>query len=142
MVVIDALSLERLLRQSSLFQHVMLPNNRDVGSASSRGCCQRSNPWKRDTLAAPFSTGPGSTFFFLTMFWQQSQYDSRLRFSYRVLVRVRVMVRLGLGLGLELVIGLLFGLWLWLGLRVRVRVNVMVRVTVGFMVRVGVKFKP
>ena len=49
-----------------------------------------------------------ANFFFLTMFWQQSQYDSRLRFSYRVLVRV--MVRLGLGLGLELVIGL------WLGL--------------------------
>ena len=34
MVVIDALSLERLFRQSSLFQHVMLPNTRDVGSAS------------------------------------------------------------------------------------------------------------
>ena len=28
----------------------------------------------------------------LTMFWQQSQYDSRLRFSYRVRVMVRVMV--------------------------------------------------
>ena len=45
--------------------------------------------------------------------WQQSQYDSRLGFSFRVLVRVM----LGLGLGLELVIGL------WLGLWVRVRVG-------------------
>ena len=27
------------------------------------------------------------------MFWQQSQYDSMLRFSSRVFVRVRVMVR-------------------------------------------------
>ena len=68
--------------------------------------------------------------FFLTMFRQQSQYDSRLRFSLvKVLVRVSVMVRLGL----ELVIWL--GLWLWLGLRVRVKV----RVRVGFMVRVGVR---
>ena len=32
--------------------------------------------------------------FFLTMFWQQSQYDSRLRFSSRVLVRVMVRLRL------------------------------------------------
>ena len=43
------------------------------------------------------------------MFRQQSQYDSRLRFSSRVLVRVSVMVRLGLVIGL------------WLGFRVRVR---------------------
>ena len=41
----------------------------------------------------------------LTMFWQQSQYDSRLGFSFRVLVRITVRVRSGL----ELVIGL------WLG---------------------------
>ena len=41
------------------------------------------------------------------MFWQQSQYDSRLGFSFRVLVRITVRVRSGLGL--ELVIGL------WLG---------------------------
>ena len=34
-------------------------------------------------------------FFFLTMLRQHSQYDSRLGFSFRVLVRVRV--RLGLG---------------------------------------------
>ena len=31
---------------------------------------------------------------------QHSQYDSRLGFSFRVLVRVRVRVMLGLGLGL------------------------------------------
>ena len=76
----------------------------------------------------------GRKFFFLTMFRQQSQYDSRLRFSSRVLVRVSVMVRLGLGL--ELVIWLWLGLWLWF--RVRVRVKVIVRVRVGFMVRVRV----
>ena len=35
----------------------------------------------------------GGKFFFLTMFWQQSQYDSRLRFSSRVLVRVMVRIR-------------------------------------------------
>ena len=35
--------------------------------------------------------------FFLTMLRQHSQYDSRLGFSFRVLVRVRVRVRLGLG---------------------------------------------
>ena len=46
----------------------------------------------------------GANLFFLTMLRQHSQYDSRLGFSFRVLVRVR------LGLGLELV------LWLWLGL--------------------------
>ena len=71
----------------------------------------------------------GWQIFFLTMFWQQSQYDSMLRFSSRVFVRVRVIVRLGLGL--ELVIGL------WLGLRFRVKV--MVRVRVGFMVRVRIR---
>ena len=37
--------------------------------------------------------GPAAIFFCLTMFRQQSQYDSRLRFSSRVLVRVSVMVR-------------------------------------------------
>ena len=52
---------------------------------------------------------PVREFFFLTMFRQQSQYDSRLRFSSRVLVRVRVSGMVRLGLGLELVIGL--GLW-------------------------------
>ena len=31
--------------------------------------------------------------FFLTMFRQHSQYDSRLGFSFRVLVRVRLRVR-------------------------------------------------
>ena len=36
-----------------------------------------------------------ATFFLLTMLRQHSQYDSRLGFSFRVLVRVR----LGLGLG-------------------------------------------
>ena len=35
----------------------------------------------------------GWQIFFLTMFWQQSKYDSRLRFSSRVLVRVMVRVR-------------------------------------------------
>ena len=58
-------------------------------------------------------SAPDANLFFLTMFWQHSQYDSRLGFSFRVLVRVR------LGLGLELVIGLWLGLWL--GLRVRVK---------------------
>ena len=94
--------------------------------------------------SAPFITVPlpctgtpsrayGGNFFFLTMFRQQSQYDSRLRFSSRVLVRVSVMVRLGLGLELVIWLGL------WLGLRVRVRV----RVRVGFMVmvRVGVRVR-
>ena len=33
--------------------------------------------------------------FFLTMLRQHSQYDSRLGFSFRVLVRVRVMLGLG-----------------------------------------------
>ena len=88
------------------------------------------------TLCLRHGLVPDANFFFLTMFRQQSQYDSRLRFSSGVLVRVSVMVRLGLGL--ELVIGLWLGLWLWLGLRVRVRVKVMVRVRVGFMVRVRV----
>ena len=39
--------------------------------------------------------GRAANFFLLTMFRQQSQYDSRLSFSSRVLVRVsdRVMVR-------------------------------------------------
>ena len=36
--------------------------------------------------------GPAAIFFLLTMFWQQSRYDSRLGFSFRVLVRVRVRV--------------------------------------------------
>ncbi len=36
----------------------------------------------------------GWQIFVLTTFWQQSQYDSMLRFSSRVFVRVRVMVRL------------------------------------------------
>ena len=44
--------------------------------------------------------------FFLTMLRQHSQYDSRLGFSFRVLLRVRVRLWLGLGLGLVL------GLWL------------------------------
>ena len=38
---------------------------------------------------------PGCEFFFLNMLRQYSQYDSRLGFSFRVLVRDRV--RLGLG---------------------------------------------
>ena len=84
-------------------------------------------------------TKQGANFFFLTMFWQQSQYDSRLRFSSRVLVRVRVMVRLGLGfLGLELVIGLLLGLWLWLGLWVKVMVRVnLIATELGLTVTIG-----
>ena len=40
---------------------------------------------------------PGANFFSITMLRQHSQYDSRLGFSFRVLVRVRVRVRLGLG---------------------------------------------
>ena len=39
---------------------------------------------------------PGSEMFSLTILWQHSQYDSRLGFSFRVLVRVSVRVRLGL----------------------------------------------
>ncbi len=35
----------------------------------------------------------GWQIFFLTMFWQQSQYDSMLRFSSRVFVRVMVRLR-------------------------------------------------
>ena len=69
--------------------------------------------------------------FFLTMLRQHSQYDSRLGFSFRVLVRV--MVRLGLGLGLGL--GLVLGLWLWL--RFWVRVRVMVDFRVGVRIRVN-----
>ena len=37
-------------------------------------------------------SAPDANLFFLTMFWQHSQYDSRLGFSFRVLVRVRVRV--------------------------------------------------
>ena len=74
-------------------------------------------------------SAPDANLFFLTMFWQHSQYDSRLGFSFRVLVRVR--------LGLELVIGLWLGLWL--GLRVRVKFRV--RVRVGFRVRVGIRVR-
>ena len=72
--------------------------------------------------------------------WQHSQYDSRLGFSFRVLVRVRVRVRLGLGLGLglELVLGLGLGFGLGFWVRVRVRVWVRVRVRVDFRIRVGV----
>ena len=73
--------------------------------------------------------------FFLTMLRQHSQYDSRLGFSFKVLVRVRDRVRFGLGLGLEFVLGL----WLGLGFWVRVRVWVKVRVTVDFRVMVGVR---
>ena len=51
--------------------------------------------------------------FFLTMLRQHSQYDSRLGFSFRVLVRVRIRLGLGLGLGLELVLGLWLGFGLW-----------------------------
>ena len=40
---------------------------------------------------------PAREFFFLTMLRQHSQYDSRLGFSFRVLVRVMVRVRLWLG---------------------------------------------
>ena len=42
-------------------------------------------------------SNPGCENKFLTMLRQHSQYDSRLGFSFRVLVRVRVRVRLGLG---------------------------------------------
>ena len=99
---------------------------------------EEARPVVRDIDQVDADVQPVPKCFFLSMFRQQSQYDSRLRFSSRVLVRVSVMVRLGLGLGLELVIGLWLGLWLWLWLRVRVRVKVMVRVRVGFMVRVRV----
>ena len=44
-----------------------------------------------------FTLAPAREFFSLTMLRQHSQYDSRLGFSFRVLVRVMVMVRLGLG---------------------------------------------
>ena len=73
--------------------------------------------------------GPGGKSFFLTMLRQHSQYDSRLGFSFRVLVRVTVRLGLGLVLGL--------GLWLWLGFWVRVRV--WGRVRVDF--RVGVRIR-
>ena len=36
--------------------------------------------------------GRAANVFLLNMFWQHSQYDSRLGFSFRVLVRVRVRV--------------------------------------------------
>ena len=39
-----------------------------------------------------FSGCPDANLFFLTMFRQHSQYDSRLGFSFRVLVRGRVSV--------------------------------------------------
>ena len=79
--------------------------------------------------------------FFLTMLRQHSQYDSRLGFSFWVLVRVRVRVRLGLGLrlGLELVLGLWLGLGFGLGFWVRIRV--WVRVRVDFRVGVGVRIR-
>ena len=73
--------------------------------------------------------------FFLTMLRQHSQYDSRLGFSFKVLVRVRDNVRFGLGLGLEFVLGL------GLGLGFLVRVWVKVRVTVDFRVMVGVRIR-
>ena len=68
-----------------------------------------------------FRTRPGRNFFFLTMLRQHSQYDSRLGFSFRVLVSVR----LGLGLGLELGLGfgLGFGLALGLGLGLILRLG-------------------
>ena len=44
------------------------------------------------TAAARNVRGPGANLFFLTMLRQQSQYDSRLGFSFRVLVRVRLRV--------------------------------------------------
>ena len=74
--------------------------------------------------ATNYFTYPGSKSFFLTMLRQHSQYDSRLGFSFRVLVRVR----LGLGLGLEIV--LVLGLWLGFWVRVRVRVDFRVRVRI------------
>ena len=58
----------------------------------------------------------GWQIFFLTMFWQQSQYDSMLRFSSRVFVRVMVRLGLELVIGLELVLWLGLELVLWLGL--------------------------
>ena len=67
---------------------------------------------------------PEANLFFLTMLRQHSQYDSRLGFSFRVLVRVR--------LGLELVLGL------WLGFWVRVRVWVRVDFRVGVRIRVNI----
>ena len=66
-----------------------------------------------------YKPGPAGNFFFLTMFWQQSQYDSRLRFSSRVLVMVMAMVRVRV--------------------RVRVRLRVRVRVSDRVMVRVMVR---
>ena len=62
----------------------------------------------------------------LTMLRQHSQYDSRLGFSFRVVVRVR----LGLGLGLGL------GIWIWIRVRVWVRVRVDFRVRVRIRVRI------
>ena len=55
--------------------------------------CFLGNPPSRCQLPSRFSCHPSSVKFLLTMFWQQSQYDSRLGFSFRVLV----LVRLGLG---------------------------------------------
>ena len=60
------------------------------------------------------------------MLRQHSQYDSRLGFSFRVLVRVMVRDRLGLGLGFAL--GLWLGLVLGLSVRVDFRVGVRIRV--------------
>ena len=57
----------------------------------------RAGPGPHNSICGPgpgrvctTAAGPGraANFFFLTMFRQQSQYDSRLRFSSRVLVRV------------------------------------------------------
>ena len=76
---------------------------------------------------------PGANLFFLTMLRQHSQYDSRLGFSFRVLVRVR----LGLGLGLQLVLGLWLGFGLGFWVRVRVRVDFRIRVRVGVRIRVN-----
>ena len=58
--------------------------------------------------------------FFLTMLRQHSQHDSRLGFSFRVLVR--------LGLGLEFVLGLWLGFWVRVWVRVDFRVGVRSRV--------------
>ena len=71
--------------------------------------------------------GRAANGFLLNMFWQHSQYDSRLGFW------------LGLGLGLELLLGLWLGLWLLLGLRVIFRVRV--RARVDFRVRVIVSVR-
>ena len=65
------------------------------------------------------------------MLRQHSQYDSRLGFSFRVLVRLRVRVRLVLGFGLGLELGF------WVRVRVRVRVDFRVRVGVGVRIRVN-----